>query len=322
MELKSTVQSYDELLSLDMFRENQEVTLENFENILIDYEIKDVELKCCLTDEKGKCGQIHQKGYLVLLKDGTYSLMGGTCGRTKFNADSTIFKNIASFENERKRQEKLGRLYEFINNKEKYEKIINQLRVLVGEITAFDREIQILGFNLKILNNRYKSSDRAVLIKTYKYDEKGNSRYQATERIGYLHELNLFDAKDTGSYGLDVHRLIIGLKKACELDNQIKQKPKARVDKQVNDLVRDLSHFESLQDELLMRKSSIEKFKNSDLSLLCYLTNSDHIREDAAKYFLRSKGRDISKTESYLANKDSSYLDQYSCDEIRIKSKH
>ena len=293
-----------------------------FENIVVDYEVKDTELKCCLTDEKGKCGQIHQKGYLVLLKDGTYSLMGGTCGRTKFNADSTIFKNIASFENERKRQEKLGRLYEFINNKEKYEKIINQLRVLVGEITAFDREIQILGFNLKILNNRYKSSDRAVLIKTYKYDEKGNSRYQATERIGYLHELNLFDAKDTGSYGLDVHRLIIGLKKACELDNQIKQKPKARVDKQVNDLVRDLSHFESLQDELLMRKSSIEKFKNSDLSLLCYLTNSDHIREDAAKYFLRSKGRDISKTESYLANKDSSYLDQYSCDEIRIKSKH
>ena len=322
MELKSTVQSYDELLSLDMFRENQEVTLENFENILIDYEIKDVELKCCLTDEKGKCGQIHKKGYFYLLKDSTLSLMGGTCGRTKFNADSTIFKNIASFENERKRQEKLGRLYEFINNKEKYEKIINQLRVLVGEITAFDREIQILGFNLKILNNRYKSSDRAVLIKTYKYDEKGNSRYQATERIGYLHELNLFDAKDTGSYGLDVHRLIIGLKKACELDNQIKQKPKARVDKQVNDLVRDLSHFESLQDELLMRKSSIEKFKNSDLSLLCYLTNSDHIREDAAKYFLRSKGRDISKTESYLANKDSSYLDQYSCDEIRIKSKH
>ena len=47
MELKSTVQSYDELLSLDMFRENQEVTLENFENILIDFEYKDVELKCC-----------------------------------------------------------------------------------------------------------------------------------------------------------------------------------------------------------------------------------------------------------------------------------
>ena len=305
-----------------MFVENKEITLENFETILIDYQITDTELKCCLTDEKGKCGQIHQKGYLVLLKDGTYSLMGGTCGRTKFNADSTISRNIASFENERKRQEKLGRLYDFINNKDKYENIINKLKETVGEITAFYRDIQILGFNLKILNDRYKSSDRAVLIKTYKYDEKGNSRYQATERIGYLQELNLFDAKDTGSYSLDVHRLIIGLKKACELDDQIKQKPKARVDKQVNDLVRDLSHFESLQDELLMRKSSIERFKNSDLSLLCYLTNSYHIREDAAKYFLQSKGRDISKTESYLANKDSSYLDQYSCDELRVKSKH
>ena len=322
MNLKATIQSYENLISLEMFVENKEITLENFETILVDYQITDTELKCCLTDEKGKCGQIHQKGYLVLLKDGTYSLMGGTCGRTKFNADSTISKNIASFENERKRQEKLGRLYDFINNKEKYENIINKLKEIVGEITAFYRDIQILGFNLKILNDRYKSSDRAVLIKTYKYDEKGNSRYQATERIGYLQELNLFDAKDTGSYSLDVHKLIIGLKKACELDDQIKQKPKARVDKQVNDLVRDLSHFESLQDELLMRKSSIERFKNSDLSLLCYLTNSYHIREDAAKYFLRSKGRDISKTESYLTNKDSSYLDQYNCDELRVKSKH
>ena len=322
MNLKATIQSYENLISLEMFVENKEITLENFETILVDYQITDTELKCCLTDEKGKCGQIHQKGYLVLLKDGTYSLMGGTCGRTKFNADSTISRNIASFENERKRQEKLGRLYDFINNKEKYENIINKLKEIVGEITAFYREIQILGFNLKILNDRYKSSDRAVLIKTYKYDDKGNPRYQATERIGYLQELNLFDAKDTGSYSLDVHKLIIGLKKACELDDQIKQKPKARVDKQVNDLVRDLSHFESLQDELLMRKSSIERFKNSDLSLLCYLTNSYHIREDAAKYFLRSKGRDISKTESYLTNKDSSYLDQYSCDELRVKSKH
>nr|WP_314370684.1 hypothetical protein [uncultured Acinetobacter sp.] len=322
MNLKATIQSYENLISLEMFVENKEITLENFETILVDYQITDAELKCCLTDEKGKCGQIHQKGYLVLLKDGTYSLMGGTCGRTKFNADSTISKNIASFENERKRQEKLGRLYDFINHKEKYENIINKLKEIVGEITAFYREIQILGFNLKILNNRYKSSDRAVLIKTYKYDDKGNPRYQATERIGYLQELNLFDAKDTGSYSLDVHKLIIGLKKACELDDQIKQKPKARFDKQVNDLVRDLSHFESLQDELLMRKSSIERFKNSDLSLLCYLTNTYHIREDAAKYFLRSKGRDISKTESYLANKDSSYLDQYGCDELRVKSKH
>lgn len=213
MGVRATINSYDEIFSLDNFIENKEITLENFENIVVDYEIKDTELKCCLTDEKGKCGQIHQKGYLVLLKDGTYSLMGGTCGRTKFNADSTISKNIAYFENERKRQEKLGRLYDFINNKEKYENIINSLKEIVGEITAFYREIQILGFNLKILNDRYKSSDRAVLIKTYKYDEKGNSRYQATERIGYLQELNLFDEKDTGSYGLDVHRLIIGLKK-------------------------------------------------------------------------------------------------------------
>lgn len=323
MEIKSTIHSYDELLSLDMFRENQEITLENFRHICIDYEIRDTELKCCLTDEKGKCcGQVHQNGYLVLLKDGSYSLMGGTCGKTKFNADSEISRNISTFENERKRQEKLGRLYDFINHQEKYAKIINELKLIVGEIIMFDQRIQRLGYNLNILNFRYKSSDRAILIKTYKYDENNNLRYRATERVGYLQELNLFDGKDVRSYELEVHKLIIGLKKACELDEKIKQKSKARIDKQVNDLVRELSHFENLQYELLMRKASIDRFEKSDLSLLCYLTNSHHIREDAAKFLLKSKGRDISKSDSYLENKDSFYQEKYGCDEIKIKSRH
>ena len=323
MEINSTIQSYEDISSLEMFKENKEITLDNFENILIDYDIRDTELRCCLTVENGhKCGQIHQKGYLVLLKDSTYSLMGGTCGRTKFNADSKISKNISSFENERRRQEKLGRLYDFINNKERYQGIIQQLKTIVGDIAAFYQEIRILGLNLNILNSRYKASDRAVLIKTYKYDDKRNLRYQTTERIGYLQELNLFDGKDVGSYSVDVHKLVIGLKNACELDEQIKQNPKIRVDKRVNDLVRDLSHFESLRNELLERKASIERFKTSDLSLLCYLTPSFHVREDGAKYLLKCKGRSLSKADSYLGNKDKFYLDKYGCDEIRVKSKY
>ena len=47
MGAKATINSYDEILSLDNFIENKEITLENFENILVDYEIKDTELKCC-----------------------------------------------------------------------------------------------------------------------------------------------------------------------------------------------------------------------------------------------------------------------------------
>ncbi|MEJ7938398.1 V-type ATP synthase subunit I domain-containing protein [Acinetobacter baumannii] len=319
METKSKIQSYDELCLLETFQENKEITLENFENIVVDYEIKDAELKCCLTDEKGKCGQIHQKGYLVLLKDGAYSVMGGTCGKTKFNADSLIYRNITSFENERKRKEKLGRLYDFINNKEKYGKIISELKTLVGEISKFYEEIKCLNWNLKILNTRYKSSNSAVFIKTYKYDKDGNLKYQNTERIGYLQELNLFDGKDSGSYSLEVHKLVIGLKKACELDEEIKRKSRRRIDKEINELVKELSHFESLQDELIKRKSSIERFKNSDLSLLCYLNTNHDDREDAAKYFLKHKGRDTSKSSSYLENKDKFYQDQYGCDKIFVK---
>lgn len=66
---------------------------------------------------------------------------------------------------------------------------------MVGDIAAFYQEIRILGLNLNILNSRYKASDRAVLIKTYKYDDKRNPRYQTTERIGYLQELNLLMEK-------------------------------------------------------------------------------------------------------------------------------
>ena len=46
MNLKSTIQSYEDLISLEMFVENKEITLENFETILVDYQITDTELKC------------------------------------------------------------------------------------------------------------------------------------------------------------------------------------------------------------------------------------------------------------------------------------
>ena len=43
MGVRATINSYDEIFSLDNFIENKEITLENFENIVVDYEIKDTE---------------------------------------------------------------------------------------------------------------------------------------------------------------------------------------------------------------------------------------------------------------------------------------
>ena len=39
MGAKATISSYDEIVTLDNFIENKEITLENFENIVVDYNV-------------------------------------------------------------------------------------------------------------------------------------------------------------------------------------------------------------------------------------------------------------------------------------------
>ncbi len=53
MSSNPTIKSHQELLSLSGYEENLTITPLNFSKVIAEYEIRDAELKCCLTDEHG-----------------------------------------------------------------------------------------------------------------------------------------------------------------------------------------------------------------------------------------------------------------------------
>lgn len=313
------IQASNDLFAVENFIEDNEVTPENFEMIIAEYKIKDVQLKCCLSDTTGKCGQIHQNGYLVRLKDSTCTIMGGTCGKTKFNVDNIISKNISLFKNERNRKEKLDQLLDYVEDFELYEKKLDELKLLVHQVKVFYQKTLLLNSNLILLNNRYKSSKASILINTYVYDEEFNLRLKKSELIGYLKELNLFDGRTHKFWETRVHTLMAALRQAREVDKKLKSNPRVRVDREVNRIAKNLEGFKDVKYELDERLLSIERFKNSDLSLLLYLSNNTDDRLSALEFILDSRQKTVRNSEAYIKNKDSHYCRKYQCDEIKIK---
>ena len=245
--------------------------------------------------------------------------MGGTCGKTKFNADNIISKNISLFKNERNRKEKLDQLLEYVEDFATYEKKLDELKLLVHHLKVFYQKSLLLNSNLIFLNNRYKSSKSSILINTYVYDEEFNLRLKKSELIGYLKELNLFDGRTHKFWESRVHTLMTALRQAREVNQKLKSNPRLRVDKEVNRIAKNLEGFKNVKYELDERVLSIERFKNSDLSLLLYLSNDTNDRLSALEFILDLKQKTVRNLEAYIKNKDSYYRQRYQCDEIKIK---
>lgn len=55
MALKPDFTTYDEISNLPGFQEENLITIENFDHVYANYQIKDTELYCCLISERGLC---------------------------------------------------------------------------------------------------------------------------------------------------------------------------------------------------------------------------------------------------------------------------
>ena len=109
------------------------------------------------------------------------------------------------------------------------------------------------------------------------------------------------------------------LRQALEVDRKLKSNPRVRVDREVNRIAKNLEGFKDVKYELDERLLSIDRFKNSDLSLLLYLSNDTDDRLSALEFILDLRRKTVKNPEAYIKNKDSYYSQKYQCDEIKIK---
>lgn len=88
-----------EILGDPAFVAENPVSLENYSTLDGWYAFEKEELTCCVRKTAGFCHQRHRKGWVVNLKDGTKSVIGGHCAKADFGAVSLIGQDIARAQN-------------------------------------------------------------------------------------------------------------------------------------------------------------------------------------------------------------------------------
>lgn len=81
--------SVDQIKAVPGFKPGNPVSIDQFSRFLGYYTLKPA-LKCCVAEKSGLCGQAHNNGWVVFLKDGTASIIGIDCAKSKFDADESF----------------------------------------------------------------------------------------------------------------------------------------------------------------------------------------------------------------------------------------
>lgn len=318
MKTKPSITSLVELTSLPNFVENNTITPDNFSAVIAEYEIRERDMYCCLTDDKGRCGRPHYRGYLIELKDTTLSIMGNDCAERKFGAQGNIFDGINLFKKVKGIKEKLGRIYDFSNDYDSYHNRINILEKYIKDIEYFySNFLLIFGHNTpQYLEKRYKVNKPNIEVKTFKYNDDDNPEYIATHTIGNIPSLNLFDKRDIKNHVIKINRLKTALRDAVILATRLydgETISNSELHRRSRAILIQLNTFDDFEKNINQTIDDITRFKNTDLTPLCFLSNDEYSSKSIAKYVMLQKGINGKTPETFIRQLEIQYATQYKC---------
>lgn len=326
MSSNPTIKSHQELLSLSGYEENLTITPLNFSKVIAEYEIRDAELKCCLTDEHGKCGQGHFHGYVIALNDGSLSIMGKDCAQNKFQAHENVMSSIRLFKKTKEAESKLGRVQNYLDRKYEYIQRIKDLEELIKCVhSGYTRLNFELGEDvIKELNRRYKAQKPNILVKTFRVeledDDDERLIYQATHKIGHIPHLSLFDKRELDIPDRKVKWLNEALRDAVKLSDQIidgQEFSPAELRRKTGAILAQLDSLDRFQNDLKQTLKEMENFFTTDPISLCYLTDGHRMQSRMAEYTMQFRGISDRTSAVFLRQVEIHFCTKLRCDRIR-----
>ncbi|MFJ5438078.1 hypothetical protein ACIPT2_09425 [Pectobacterium brasiliense] len=142
------------------FRDNQEISPENFQSLVGRYRF-DEEVICQVKTAKGFCHQKHKVGWVGKTNDGTEVLIGGHCAGIYFRADRR-------FVMETKR----------INKEIEHEKLKNKITEYRSNVLVLNQKLKVMRDELievrKKMSTFYKSVPNVILKFVYEAQKNQN----------------------------------------------------------------------------------------------------------------------------------------------------
>jgi hypothetical protein len=112
--------TFDEIKSDPKFKPDNPVDKTNYKSLVGHYTFPaGQEIQCCVRKPNGNpCDTKHRIGWVPALTDGTITVIGGTCARKKFGADSSVVRDIVAATKTINREIDLVRLKELLQGRD------------------------------------------------------------------------------------------------------------------------------------------------------------------------------------------------------------
>lgn len=318
-----TFKTIQDVRDLPNFRDNNPVNLKNYNDVLGDYDFSE-DVKCCREKTNGNlCGREHRIGYVVVLKDNSVSILGNVCAKDHFDLDTKVRKDIAKYENEKRRLSKLARLNELFakkkDNLDQIDSLRSDLKILRDRKATF---LDAIGSSTaKNLQDKAQSGNPSVEVGVIKYkvytdeyDEERRNKQVTLVRIGVLKGLSIFTDYVFRAIYHDMNEIIASYDEANSVSHDIKL---SKLEK----LTSSIAKIDQVKNDVMKVEQEAASFFDNDLTLLCYLTDDKSDRFKTARAVLELNGEQVGKekAKSWLLGIDHKIKEELKADKIEIQ---
>lgn len=317
-----TFGSLVDIESLQGFKPNTPISQNTYSAIIGDYYLTE-EVRCCFQkDNQNLCGERHKWGFVAVLKDGSVTLLGNSCAITKFEADSKLSSDRSRYINEKDRLERLHRLSILLQNKEKIlhkaQEVKSELLELQGRI--HEMRSKLGPQTLRALEAIARTGVGSVTIlgislKDY-IDKNGKKKIERTStrmQLGSISDVSfLIEANHR-----EILNTLSDVKAALHEADEISTDAKSSRLSAINSRMNKIEHAQAMALNLIDKE---RRFRNSDLSLLCFLVSDRAERYKSARFALEHSNNTQSKEKSkeWLNSREREFCGRLNINKIEI----
>lgn len=250
-----TYMSEQEIRDEPGFKEDNPVCKDNYARIIGDYRLPEL-IRCCIQKKSGAglCRQGHNYGFVVRLLDDSVSIIGNKCGKTQFDAESKVARDMALYTNLKRRHEALGRVAELLSGKDQALTRLRELRAsLQAASSRVDAYRQTFGESCgNQLSTLAQGGTGAVIVmgERVRFDEDGTRAYDPSDRFaipaGTLKGIAVFRPGQFRSAQDELRKVARAFDKAEETDGNEKTAELMRITADIADFPRVVELCEDL----------------------------------------------------------------------------
>jgi hypothetical protein len=312
--------SFEEIADLPGFVPENPLTQENYKQIVGWYRLREKRSCCVQRSSNTLCATPHNHGWVARLQDGSLTILGGDCAKTKFGADSTVFKDIRLAQNAKKTKERELRIAQLVAEGARYEA---RLQAAITELKASHRSVdeflQSVGEEFRRRIEAMAKTGRADIVVegeiVRSYEDQGRPKQEVRiikHRLGSLAGLSAVSKPQFVSLIAEMEQIKLAFSE-MQGGAHLSRKEKAELGARLEQCEPVLARTCKLQE-------AATRFLANPALLYCFLTHDRGERARLARLAMRQAGVDGNKdhAKGWLADREDEIRLELRADRIRL----